>query len=453
MELERREYEHRAIADIESALSAHRRVLAVGPTGCGKTVIASLLMKARADRADRILFIAHRRELIDQARRTLDGLGVDVGVMMAQDEELHGDRWVRPDARVQVGSVQTVARRGVPPGIGLVIFDEAHRVMADSYQAIAQRARTRILGLTATPARADGKALGEFFQALVTIAKPSELYELGYLARPTTYVAPKSVIEQLEKRLRGIRSYMGDFEHRALARAAGAKVFVGNVVSEAKRLAPGVPKVVFATSVSHSQRLARAFADAGIASAHVDAETLVDERTRTLDALRDGSIEVVCNVDVLSEGWDLPSLGAVILARPTKSVTRFLQMTGRVQRPWKGRTPLIIDHANNALRLQLDPALDIEWSLEGAREKHRGAPVLKACVQCLATIPAGMMTCLWCGAEQPAPERTATEEVEAELERLRAERFRAARVRLAAMAKKKNAPPGWVDRVIAGACS
>lgn len=447
MKLERRPYETRAVSNIRKALIEHRRVVAVGPTGCGKTVVAAMLIKQEP--AWRVLFVAHRYEIIDQAYAQLAKQGVTAGVIMASDERLHGCDRVDPIARVQVASVQTVARRGGPEHVDLIVFDEAHRVMADSYQAIAAAyPDAMILGLTATPIRLDGRGLGDFFAHMVTIAKPSELYAEGYLARPRVFAAPAHVLVEMRKRTAAEPRSRGEYTDAQLGRIVNSGMLVGKVVSESMRLAPKVPKVVFAGSVKHSKALAVKFKRCGVSAAHLDGETPVDERVRILDALRSGDVEVVCNVGVLNEGWDLPELGGVILARPTRSKSWLLQATGRVQRPYKNRVPLILDHGNSCIDLDTLPGADEDWSLDRDTSKRAGDAVVKVCADCLEIIPGGCTECPSCGADQPKTARQEREEIEAKLVELDAKKFAAIRARVEKVAKDKGAPSGWVEKIM-----
>ena len=444
MKFEKRAYETRAVRELLDTLPSDKRVLAVAPTGSGKTVVASMLVKRGPWK--RVLFVAHTRELIYQAHRKLADNGVRAGIVMAADEVLNGAKNVAPDAPVQVASVQTLAHRGLSFRPDLIILDEAHRSTADSYQEIvAASPRAVVLGLTATPTRMDGKGLGEFFRSLVSIARPSELYAQGYLAKPRVFAAPESAVAKLGERLKSVRAAHGDYMLSDLAKAVDSPVLIGNVVSESLRLAPGVPKVVFAAGREHSRKIAKRFRARGIVAEHLDGETEATERERILAGLASGSIEVVCNVDVLSEGWDLPALGAVILARPTKSLARYLQMCGRVQRPYKNRVPLVLDHGNNAYRHQILPFDDVPWSLDGTH-RHKGEPVTKACVACQEMIAAGRATCPECGAEQPMDPRRRRE---LEEERARLEEVTSLRARVEAFAKERGIGMDWVERVVA----
>jgi len=406
--IEDRSYQQRAIEALQQILPSRRRVLAVSPTGSGKTLNVALLLK-REPRWQRVLFVAHRYELIDQTFRTLQEVGIDAGVIMASDEQLHGRARVRPDARVQVASVQTIARRGVPSA-DLIVIDEAHRTMADTYQRIvSERPDCEVLGITATPYRLDGRGLGDFYTELYVIAEPSELHQEGYLAKPRVYSAPPAAVSKISAGLKNADVANKDYTVASTTRAVDTSFLVGQVVAEAKRLAPKVPKIVFACSVQHSKHLTRKFARAGIKAVHIDADTDAADREETLTALRRGRIEVICNVDILSEGWDMPALGAVIIARPTRSLSRFLQMAGRCTRPYRGRTPLIIDHGANVQRLDTLPGADIKWSLLGSQPRSRDAePALKVCPGCYACIAAACTECPLCGADTPI-ERTPRE--------------------------------------------
>lgn len=452
-DLEQRAYEQDAIRALRELLPAHRRVLAVGPTGSGKTVIGALLLESES-RWRRVLWLAHRVELIEQARAQIIGLGIACGVRCASYEKLRPEH-ADPDARVQVGSIQTVARRELAD-VDLVIIDEAHRSMAKTYQDLVKLfSDAEVLGLTATPLRTDGRALGDFFTKLYLIARPSTLYSGGYLAEPVTYAAPPDTRETLSERLRGVRRADGDFQQEELGLAVSTHELVGNVVSETMRLAPRVPKVVFAATVQHSKLLATRFARAGVPTAHIDGKSPAEMRTRALASLAAGTIEVICNVEILTEGWDLPALGAVVVARPTWSLVRFMQMIGRVQRVGGTSRKLVLDHGGNAERLQHFPGEDVDWELlTGGRltpASPRTSDHVRICPGCSAVLLESCENCPYCGTFQPSVRRL-IEEQEAELavlEKTRIEKLRnSTRRRVTRIAQRVGAPTGWIDTVV-----
>lgn len=460
MKLDRRGYEESAVAALGPQLLFDRRVVAVAPAGAGKTVMGSMLLEAmsaskgKRKRWRRVLWLAHRTELIAQARAHLVNLGVRCGVLCAKYEALHPEH-VDRDAYCQVGSIQTVHRRKtLLDDIDLIVVDEAHRVMADTYQAIARAyPLAEVLGFTATPCRLDGRGLGDFFQAMNILVQPSQLYKEGYLREPVTYIEDE---EEVLRGLRGAKTVGGDYTRASMRKAVNKPRLIGNIVQQALRLAPKVPKVVYAATVQHSKRIVARFRKEGIAAAHLDGTTNAEERARLLEALRVGTIEVICNVDVLTEGWDLPTLGAVIIARPTKSLGRLMQMIGRVQRPEGSRRKLVIDHASNCTRLQHIPGEDVAWTLERGEPEQSKEPRLKTCVECDALIPWACTECPACGAEVPMTKtsRQILDEQEAELVRLNRRRFEKKRnelrKRAAKIARKRGLDMPWVERVVDG---
>lgn len=446
MKTEPRKYQMAAVSALRNSLRDGGRVIAVGPTGCGKTHVASMLIKAEPKR--RVLFIVHRYELADQAYKALASSGIRAGILMAQEETLHGSHRCDPTAHVQVASVQTLLRREGPKDVDLIVIDEAHRALADSYQSIAKRyPAARVLGLTATPERTDGRGLSDFFTEMLTIAQCSELHAGKHLASPRWFGAPAGYRAQLKERLRGVRTSGGDFMPSDLERAIDTRYLMGRVVAETMRLAPGVSKVVFAGSVEHSRKLAATLRRKGVNAVHLDGETPAADREAMLEGLRKGRIEAICNYDVLSEGWDLPDLGAVVLARPFRSLTRYWQCVGRGMRWRRGARPLVLDFGDNAPRFGLWPGDDVPWSIEG--HERAGEPLWKQCEGCQEKIPLAASACPECGHACPiVRERREREEADAKLEEATRAEYLAIRTRVEAMAAKKGAPAGWADRVM-----
>lgn len=369
-----------------------RRILLVAPTGSGKTTVASELIRQAVARGSRALFIAHRRELISQAYRRLLDFGLrpgDVGVIMASDPRR------RPGAKVQVASIDTLRNRAKPRA-DLVIVDECHRALARSYRDVAEHYRGAIqLGLTATPYRADGKGLDDAYDEIVQVASPRELIAQGFLVEPRVFTVPPSALPDLSAvRMRG-----GDYDKRALEGAVDQRSLVGNLVEHWRRYADGVRTVVFATSVAHSKHINERFREAGVASEHLDGETPADDRDGILARLDAGTTRVVASVGTLTEGWDQPSVKCAILARPTKSTGLYLQMAGRILRPFEGEQAIILDHAGCVMEHGL-PQDDREFSLEGTKKKRKGgageAPA-KTCPECFAVLAISVRVCPECG--------------------------------------------------------
>jgi DNA repair protein RadD len=394
-----RPYQSDAIARLDDRIAAGvRRVLLVAPCGAGKTTIAASIIRARVRGGERVLFLAHRRELIAQAYRRLLDLGLDeeqVGVIMASDPRR------RPAAPVQVASVDTLRQRAKPPA-DVVFVDEAHRALARSYRDIAAAYPAAIhLGLTATPYRADGKGLGDAYDDLLVVASPRQLIDEGFLVEPRVMTVPPAALPDLSRvRVRG-----GDYDEGALSDAVNQRTLVGNIVEHWKRHAPGVRTVVFAVSIAHSIHLVERFREAGIAAEHLDGSTPAVERDAILARLESGATLVVSNCGVLCEGWDQPPVKCAVLARPTKSTGLYLQQSGRILRPWNDQRAIVLDHAGCAIDHGL-PHEERAFSLEGEHaisdaERKKLRP--RACPACFAVVARGVRVCPVCEEELGGP--------------------------------------------------
>jgi DNA repair protein RadD len=394
---ELRPYQADVVARLEAAIAAgRRRLLVVMPTGSGKTVVIAALV-ARAQRR-RVLFLAHRRELIAQASVKLHAAAVDHGVIAAEFP-------TRPAVPVQVASIATLHARAIRtrkidlPGADLVIIDEAHHCRASSYRAIVERyPQAVILGVTATPCRGDGRGLGGTFETLIEGPTVDALIKEGYLV-PTKVYAPS------RPDLNGVRVERGDYVEKQLAERMDTGVLVGDIVEHWLRLAQRRRTVVFATGVAHSVHIRDEFRRTGVWAEHVDGSTPVDERDQILAKLVSGSVEVVSNAMVLTEGWDAPEVSCLVLARPTRQIGLYRQMAGRILRPAPGKSDaLILDHAG-AVFTHGFPEDRVAWTLapdrhaENTEHRSRGlykVPGLTTCPECHAVRFEGR-PCSLCG--------------------------------------------------------
>lgn len=385
MTVKLRDYQAFSLSELRRVFRTNkRRACLVAPTGAGKTTIAAELIRSGVERGNRIVFIAHRTELIEQAAARLDQFGVDLGVIKA------GTRRAKPRAMVQVASVQTLINRQLPPA-KILIFDECHRILGQSYlKVLAAYPEALVVGLTATPIRLDGKGLGDVFDELVVAAKISDLVARGVLVKPRVYVPSKPDLS-------GVKRTAGDFNQADLAMAMDRPHLVGDLVEHWQRLTPGRKTVVFASGVEHSRHIVAAFQAAGVRAAHLDGNTPADDRAEILADLTSGKLTLVSNVAVLTEGWDCPTVEVVVLARPTESLALYLQMVGRGIRSAEGKTEaFILDHAGCTLTHGLATD-DRDWALhfDGKKQKP-GAPSLKNCPSCYAVCPTGCAICPEC---------------------------------------------------------
>ncbi|MBV8521142.1 MAG: DEAD/DEAH box helicase [Acetobacteraceae bacterium] len=363
-----RPYQEGAIDNIRAAYQGGARApLLVMPTGGGKTIVfAHVTMLANA-RGTRTLVVAHRIELIRQASAKLTHAGVQHGIIAPDYPET-----AHP---VQVGSIQTLARRlDRLPEFDLIIIDEAHHAVAGQWASLIEaQPQARLLGVTATPERLDGKGLGVEaggpFDWLVQGPSVRELIAWGNLT-------PARVFAPTNPDLSGIRTERGDFEIHSLASAMAAPAIIGDAVGHYTRHAPGKPAIAFCVTVEHAEDVARAFREAGWRATCAHGGTPAAERDAAIAGLGDATTQILTSCEIVSEGLDVPAIGAAILLRPTQSLPLYMQQVGRGLRPAPGKDHLIVlDHAGNTHRHGLIDD-DRQWVLGGkqAREaKERAA--------------------------------------------------------------------------------
>ena len=380
-------------------MNNHQRVLLQAPTGAGKTVVASEMMRSAYEKGSRTLFVAHRRELIHQCSDKLERFGIPHGVVLPEEP------WT--DETILCGSVQSFTTR-IRKGrinlddVRLIIFDEAHHARARTYQQLVDACPAAVVvGITATPVRGDGRGLGNLFGALVQTPTISQLTDMGYLV-PARYFAPT------QPDLSGVRVRAGDYVESDLEKVMDKPQLIGDIVEWWGRIAPDKKTLVYASSVNHSRHLAYAFTNVGVSAHHLDGSTPNDERDAAIAAFRRGELQVLCNCMLFTEGTDIPDVQAIVLARPTKSVGLYLQIAGRGLRPAEGKSEcLVIDHAGAVHEHGFVTDWE-EWTLEedarkGAKRKQPNVGDLKMyeCKTCHALfVPKGAY-CPQCGTPLP----------------------------------------------------
>lgn len=410
-----REYQAR---DVEALRAAYRAgcsaPLYVLPTGGGKTFAFSYIARQAAGKGHRVLILVHRQELLFQASRSLDALGVDHG-LIAPGQHMTVDL-------VQVASVQTLARRLdkiLAPD--LIVIDEGHHTNAATWAKIVGHFEgVPLLGVTATPCRTDGSGLGKqaggFFDVMVQGPTIRELIDQGFLSPPRVY-APPSGLD-----LSGVKTRFGDYAKKDVAEAMDKPKITGNAVEHYLKLCPGVPALAFCSSVAHAEHVAEEFRAAGVSAASIDGTLHDGERKGLIHSLSTGRLKVLTSCDIISEGTDIPVVGAAILLRPTHSLALFLQQIGRALRPYEGKEcAVILDHVGNCLRHGM-PDEDRVWSLDGKIKQGKGSKTaeeaerVKQCDKCYG-VHAPAPVCPHCGNVYEVKAR-GPEEVEGELEEL-----------------------------------
>lgn len=370
------------------------------PCGGGKSVIVAEMAKSATAKGNRVLFLVHRRELVEQIKHTFEWWGVDMNlcdVMMVQTASRH------------IAQI-------IPPK--LVITDENHHSKASTYRKIYDAfPDAKRIGVTATPIRLDGSGLSDVNDALVVGVSAKWLIEHKFLA-PYDYYAP--AIADLS----GIKINHGEFETDSMERILMKSAIYGDVISHYKKLADSKQAICYCVSIAHSKAMAEAFCNAGIKAVHIDGTTPKNERDSIISAFRDGRIIILCNVDLISEGFDVPDCECAILLRPTKSLTLYIQQSMRCMRYKDNKRAVIIDHVGNYARFGL-PDADREWSLQGRpkSEKSRTENEVKIlqCPECFYTfVPPenDEKVCPCCGYEFQKKSRNIEQKTETELKKI-----------------------------------
>ncbi|MBK9949846.1 MAG: DEAD/DEAH box helicase [Nitrospira sp.] len=373
---------------LERILSARGKVLVVGATGSGKTVVAAALMNRLAAEGKRVLFVAHRRELVTQCIARLAESGCrGMGAVMSG---VQSEPW-RP---IQVASLLSL-KCGAMSGFDVVVIDEAHRATAKTYGRVLKANRgAQIYGLTATPKRLDGRSLGDVFEVIVESDPVSELIRIGAISKPEIWsVHPHDLAD--------VAVTQGDFSRNELSEKVCKVVVFGDVIAHWRLHAGNLRTVVYCVDINHAQVTYEAFCAEGIRAALVTNHTPTRQREQTLERVKTGDIQVIVNVELLTEGWDVPALDCALLLRPTLSETLLLQMCGRVMRGGKAKRPKILDHAGNFTRNgHRPPWEDRVWTLAGAHPKwnhrSRDASQTKVCPACNNTLPRHAKECFSC---------------------------------------------------------
>lgn len=340
-------------------------------TGGGKTKTACSMIGDAVVRDRAVRVLVHRVELVQQFSAALDGAGID---------------------GVPVSMVQTITRRlATTPAPDFVVCDEAHNFLAATFRRVIEAwPDAWVLGLTATPSRTDGRGLGEIFDGIVCGPSMRELTEQGYLARYRLYAPPAPDTAGLRKRA-------GDYTSESLSAVFDRPQIVGDVVDHYQRLGGGRQFVAFGVSVDHANNLALGFQKAGVACEVLHGKMTAPERKRIVQAVKCGALQGIANCDIVSEGFDVPAIGCVILAGRTLSLIRYLQRIGRGLRPDGDREAVILDHGDNWSIHGL-PCQPREWSLAGAEKKAgRSEVVIRHCPECFAVFAGHLAACPYCG--------------------------------------------------------
>lgn len=454
--MEMRPYQSKAVDQVRnSILAGRRKPILVMPTGAGKTRTATEIVKRAVDKSKWVLFLAPRRELIYQTVETFERSGIDAGMIMAGEPR-------NQFARVQVATKDTLHARAIQskrllmPKADIVIVDEAHLSVTKSWiDILNEYPDAVVIGLTATPARGDGKGLGQIYDDLVQVTDIAGLTRDGYLV-PVKYYAPS------ELDLTGIKQTKSDYNEKALGEFMDKPELIGDIWHNWKRIARDKKTVIFCTTRAHSRHVCAEFNRHGVKAEHLDGETPKDERKAILERVDSGKTQVLCNVFVATYGLDIPSLECAVLARPTKNISLYLQTVGRILRTSPGKSEAIVIDHSGAVRQHGFVDEFIPWTLherdvrvlKDKANKKKKEPKDIRCGDC-GTVFKSSRVCPSCGKELvPASEPIPVHQADLQEIQIKAKKanqtYSAEQKRefiggLKAIASQKGYSDGWVS--------
>ncbi|WP_062785284.1 DEAD/DEAH box helicase [Novosphingobium capsulatum] len=381
-----RSYQQRSIDLLRQAmLAGSSRIVLELCTGAGKTRIAAEIVKGARAKGNRVAFVVPAISLIDQTVEAFIAEGItEIGVMQGNHE------MTRYEMPVQVCSVQTLAKRGVPD-VELVIVDECHIQHEIIRQWIRQYPRVKFVGLSATPWAV---GMAEYWQVLVRPVSMQELMDLGFLS-------PFRVFAPSHPDLSGVKDVAGDYNQDQLSDVMSDSVLVADIVETWLKRANGQPTLVFAVDRAHAAKLQAEFQRAGVPMGYCDANVDRIERKVLFERMARGELAGICNVGTLTTGVDA-DVRCIVLARPTRSEMLHVQIIGRALRTAPGKTEaLILDHADNHARLGFVTDIRHEQLLDGKARKSsgrtKGESLPKECGSCKALKPPKVRECPHCG--------------------------------------------------------
>jgi DNA repair protein RadD len=398
--MELRPYQITATECLRGSLRAgNKRPMLYSSTGSGKTEIAMAMVKSAIAKKNRVLFVVNRVELINQTSKRFSRAGIHHGIIQGANTRM-------VDSSVLVCSIQTLSNRGLPEA-EFIIIDEAHYCAGSkTYIAMIEHYKNiPIIGLSATPfSKGLGKQYewGRLFDDLVIATTIRKLIEDGFLVDADIYAPSKPDLSN-------VRTTGGDYNDKDLGEACDKAPLIGSIVDTWKKYGNNKPTVCFAVNISHSKHIVEQFRSSGIEAEHIDCYADEDERKNVLDRVLSGQTKIICNVGILTTGWDFPACEVMIMARPTKSLILWVQMAGRILRPFPGKLiSKILDHSGTAERLGF-PTDDLPLflcdgkpKLSSASTKEKEEKLPKVCPSCSYVKKSGGK-CPICGFAPVAP--------------------------------------------------
>jgi len=380
-----RPYQSAIIDGIRKAAKNHKRIIAVAPTGGGKTIVAGNIAWKASRKNTRVFFLVHREEILRQTIQKFSLFGLQCGIIKS-GERMTGNL-------IQVAMVQTLVNRiEVLKDLGNVILiaDECHHYTSPTFKKVWNSFKGLSIGLTATPARTDGIGLNDIADTMVIGPSTAALVHNKYLCEPVMMSSPLALTIMKQKGKIKNGDYDKDNETEIV------KTIINETVEMYGQYFHGCPVVIFCASVADCMTVASSMRAAGWKCETVHGEMDPVKRKEHIEDLGRGKLNAVCSYDVISEGVDVPILSGVILRRRTTSLIIYLQQIGRALRLAPGKDKaLIIDQVGNVYKHD-HPLLEREWSLDGVPKTNEKDISLTTCPVCLAVLPGRPVECFYC---------------------------------------------------------
>lgn len=361
--MELRDYQTRSIQKLRDSINAgFKRPILRLDCGAGKTVTAGTICVNASKKGKEVLFLVHRMELLEQTEKTLIKLGCDMN-------------------KVKVGMVLTVGNNLHKYNPDLIIADECNFALSKTWKKVFDEYQEAIIiGLSATPVRLSGEAMGDVFDCIVEDITAKELIERGNLCGYEYYAPPIGInFENI-----GIRG--GDYKKEDIEQEFEKIDIFGDVLKTFESLAKHKKTIAYCYSVEHSKEICRDFLKNGYSAEHIDGDVPKKKRKEIIERFRSGKTQILCNCNLVSFGFDVPDCDCVILLRPTKSLALYIQSSMRCMRGRENKKAIILDFVGNVFRHGF-PDDEREWTLEGNKKKKKeeNTVFVKQCPECFFT--------------------------------------------------------------------
>jgi superfamily II DNA or RNA helicase len=376
-----RQYQIEAIHQLRDGFRKNNRLILCLPTGSGKTVIFSEIVRLTAEKGNQCLILTDRVELFEQTFRAIDRHGILIQRMTA------GTRNFDPKATVTVAMVETYKRRKIEAyEPQLIVIDEAHK--GNFTKVMDKHPYSKVIGATATPV---GKHLYKYFDDIVETIDIQQLVEQGYLSPCKAY--------QMQDDFSDLTTRRGDYTEESLYSHFNKRSLYDGVVDQWLERARGKKTLVFNVNIEHAEAMHANFLERGIDSRVLTSRTPKEERTTILEGFARGDFPVLNNCGILTTGYDEPSIECIVMNRKTKSLPLWLQCCGRGSRIYERKAHFtVLDFGMNHDELGLWEEKR-HWKLEPPKKKKKQAAPVKECKRCEAMLHASAKNCPFCGYE------------------------------------------------------